>query len=215
MIGIALGFGAQTLVRDIISGVLFLAEDAFRIGEYIEVGTTRGTVDGIAIRSLRLRHHLGAIHTVPFGEIKQLTNRSRDWIIMRLEFLLAFDTDLKKVKKLVKEIGKELEAHPELGHALLEPVKSQGVRRLEPTGMVVGLKFMAKPGSEVYLLRREVYQRVRDAFEQNDIHFARPQVMVASPAGESDLSKTAADAASALATFPQVSSTQPNPPSRA
>ena len=81
--------------------------------------------------------------------------------------------------------------------------------------MVVGLKFMAKPGSEVYLLRREVYQRVRDAFEQNDIHFARPQVMSASPAGESDLSKTAADAASALATFPQVSSTQPNPPSRA
>ena len=104
---------------------------------------------------------------------------------MKLEFLLAFDTDLRKVKRAVREIGKELEADPELGHALLEPVKSQGVRRMEPTGMVVGVKFMAKPGSEVYLLRREVYQRVRDAFEQNGIHFARPQVMVANPAGES------------------------------
>jgi small-conductance mechanosensitive channel len=181
VIGIALGFGAQTLVRDIISGVFFLAEDAFRVGEYIEIGNTRGTVEGIAIRSLKLRHHRGPVHTVPFGEIKQLTNHSRDWVIMKLEFLLAFDTDLRKVKKMVKEIGKELTAHPELGHALLEPVKSQGVRRMEPTGMVIGLKFMAKPGSEVFMLRREVYQRVRDAFEENGIQFARPQVMVAAP----------------------------------
>jgi small-conductance mechanosensitive channel len=214
VIGIALGFGAQTLVRDIISGVFFLAEDAFRIGEYITVGTTRGTVEGIAIRSLRLRHHRGAIHTVPFGEIKQLTNYSRDWIIMKLEFLLAFDTDLRKVKKLVKEIGKELEADPELGHALLEPVKSQGVRRMEPTGMVVGIKFMAKPGTEVYLLRREVYQRLRDAFEQNGIHFARPQVVVANPAGDSGLPTATIDAASAAATFPQLSSPRPNPPTQ-
>lgn len=182
VIGIALGFGAQTLVRDIISGVFFLAEDAFRTGEYIEIGRTRGTVEGIAIRSLKLRHHRGAVHTVPFGEIKQLTNYSRDWIIMKLEFLLDFETDLKLVKNIVKKIGKELDQHSELGHALLEPVKSQGVRRIEPTGIVVGLKFMAKPGSEVYMLRREVYHRVRDAFEQNGIRFARPRVIVTSAA---------------------------------
>ena len=122
------------------------------------------------------------MHTVPFGEIKQLTNYSRDWIIMKLEFLLAFDTDLRKVKRLVKEIGKELEGHPELGHAMMEPLKSQGVRRMEPAGMVVGLKFMGKPGSEVYALRREIYQRVRDAFEQNGIRFARTEVFVAGSA---------------------------------
>jgi small-conductance mechanosensitive channel len=196
VIGIALGFGAQTLVRDVISGVFFLAEDAFRIGEYISIGNTRGTVEGIAIRSLKLRHHRGPVHTVPFGEIKQLTNYSRDWIIMKLEFLLAFDTDLRKVKSLVKEIGKELEGHPELGHAVMEPLKSQGVRRMEPAGMVVGLKFMGKPGSEVYALRREIYQRVRDAFEQNGIRFARTEVFVA---GSGD---TAAGAALAGATSP-------------
>jgi len=179
VIGIALGFGAQTLVRDVISGVFFLAEDAFRIGEYISIGNTRGTVEGIAIRSLKLRHHRGPVHTVPFGEIKQLTNYSRDWIIMKLEFLLAVDTDLRKVKRLVKDIGKELEGHPELGHAIMEPLKSQGVRRMEPAGMVVGLKFMGRPGSEVYALRREIYQRVRDAFEQNGICFARTEVFVA------------------------------------
>jgi small-conductance mechanosensitive channel len=139
VIGIALGFGSQTLVRDIISGVFFLSEDAFRIGEYIQVGTTRGTVEGIAIRSVRLRHHRGPVHTLPFGEIKQLTNYSRDWIIMKLEFLLAFGTDLQKVRKLVKKVGEELSEHPSLGPALLDRVKSQGVRRMEPTGVVVGI----------------------------------------------------------------------------
>ena len=183
VVGIAVGFGAQTLVKDVISGVFFLAEDAFRIGEYVVIGNTRGTIEGIAIRSLKLRHHRGSLHTVPFGEIKQLTNESRDWIILKLEFLLAFDTDLRKVRQVVKEISKQLEADPELGHALLEPVKSQGVRRMEPTGMVIGLKIVAKPGSEVYLIRREVFHRVRDAFEQNGIHFARPQVLVAALGG--------------------------------
>ena len=197
VIGIALGFGAQTLVRDVISGVFFLAEDAFRIGEYISIGNTRGTVEGIAIRSLKLRHHRGPVHTVPFGEIKQLTNYSRDWIIMKMEFLLAFDTDLRKVKKLVKDIGKELEGHPELGHAVMEPLKSQGVRRMEPAGMVVGLKFMGKPGSEVYALRREIYQRVRDAFEQNGVRFARTEVFVA---GSGDTA--AGGAATATASSP-------------
>ena len=195
VIGIALGFGSQTLVRDIISGVFFLSEDAFRIGEYIQVGTTRGTVEGIAIRSVRLRHHRGPVHTLPFGEIKQLTNYSRDWIIMKLEFLLAFGTDLQKVRRLVKKVGEELAEHPNLGPALLDRVKSQGVRRMEPTGIVVGIKFMATPGSEVYLLRREIYQRLLETFEKNGIEFARPRVLVAS--SEADIGTSDALAAAA------------------
>ena len=197
VIGIALGFGSQTLVRDIISGVFFLSEDAFRIGEYIQVGNTRGTVEGIAIRSVRLRHHRGPVHTLPFGEIKQLTNYSRDWIIMKLEFVLAFGTDLQKVKKLVKNVAEELSEHPTLGPALLDRIKSQGVRRMEPTGIVVGIKFMATPGSEVYLLRREIYQRLLDAFEKNGIEFARPHVLVAS--SETSLGASEAFAAAASA----------------
>ena len=136
IIGIAIGFGAQTLVKDIVSGIFFLLDDAFRLGEYVEIDQTRGTVEGISIRSLRIRHHRGAVHTVPFGTIQRLTNYSRDWIILKLEFLLAFETDLKKVKKIVKDIGKELMEDEEYGQHFLEPVKSQGVRRMEQIGMV-------------------------------------------------------------------------------
>src|SRR5262249_11858460 len=94
IIGLAFGFGSQTLVKDIVSGIFFLLDDAFRLGEYIQVGTLEGTVEKISIRSLRLRHPRGRLHTVPFGEIKFLTNNSRDWAIMKLELRLPFDTDL-------------------------------------------------------------------------------------------------------------------------
>ncbi len=98
MIGIAIGFGAQALVRDVVSGVFFLLDDAFRMGEYVEIDNIRGTVEKISVRSLQLRHHNGPVHTIPFGEIQYLTNYSRDWAIMKFEISLPFETDLDKVR---------------------------------------------------------------------------------------------------------------------
>ncbi|MCH9669961.1 MAG: mechanosensitive ion channel [Gammaproteobacteria bacterium] len=177
VIGIAIGFGAQALVRDIVSGIFFLLDDAFRVGEYIEIGDLRGTVEAISIRSLRLRHHRGAVHTIPFGEMKSLTNHSRDWVIMKLEFRIPFETDLKLVKKLLKKVGAEMQANPDFGPSMLEPLKSQGVRRMEEFNMVLGVKFMAKPG-EQWTVRKEAYQRVRDIFDANGINFAERTVKV-------------------------------------
>ncbi|MEZ5647575.1 MAG: mechanosensitive ion channel family protein [Alphaproteobacteria bacterium] len=196
VIGIAIGFGAQALVRDIVSGIFFLVDDAFRIGEYIEIGDLRGTVEGISIRSLRLRHHRGAVHTIPFGEMKSLTNYSRDWAIVKLEFRVPFDTDLKLVKKIVKQIGQELMQNPEIGSNILEPLKSQGVRRMEEYNMVVGVKFTAKPG-EQFTIRREAYHRIRDAFDAHGINFASRDVTVrVSPdAGPKEVAKATLAAA--------------------
>jgi len=177
VVGIAIGFGAQTLVRDIVSGVFFLIDDAFRVGEYIEMGDLRGTVESMSLRSLRVRHHRGAVHTIPFGELTSLTNHSRDWAIIKLEFRVPFDTDLKLVKKLVKQVGKELQANEDYGHHLIEPLKSQGVRRMEEFNMVVGVKFMSKPG-EQWTIRRDAYQRIRDVFDENGISFAERNVKV-------------------------------------
>jgi len=177
VVGIAIGFGAQALVRDIVSGVFFLIDDAFRVGEYIEMGDLRGTVESMSLRSLRLRHHRGAVHTIPFGELTSLTNHSRDWAIIKLEFRVPFDTDLKLVKKLVKQVGKELQGNEDYGHHLIEPLKSQGVRRMEEFNMVVGVKFMSKPG-EQWTIRRDAYQRIRDVFDENGISFAERNVKV-------------------------------------
>ncbi len=177
IVGVAIGFGAQSLVRDIVSGIFYLIDDAFRVGEYIEIGNLRGTVESMSLRSMRVRHHRGAVHTIPFGELKSLTNYSRDWVIMKLEFRVPFDTDLKLVKKLVKQVGAELQADPNYGSSILEPLKSQGVRRMEEFNMVVGVKFMAKPGAQ-WVIRRDAYQKLRDAFEKSGINFAQRNVKV-------------------------------------
>jgi len=183
VVGLAIGFGAQTLVKDIVSGMFFLVDDAFRLGEYIDVGAVKGTVEKISIRSLRLRHHRGALHTIPYGEIQHLTNHSRDWVIMKLEFQVPADTDLSKVKKIFKRIGAELKADPAMGPNLLDPLKSQGVLKIEDSVMVIRGKFMARPG-EQFVIRREIFQRVQKAFEENGIQFAKRQVAVYVPPGQ-------------------------------
>ena len=197
VIGIAIGFGAQSLVKDVVSGIFFLIDDAFRVGEYVEIDTLRGTVEKISIRSLQLRHHRGAVHTLPFGELKSLTNHSRDWVIMKLEFRVPFETDLKLVKKLVKQVGAELKANPDYGDSILQTLKSQGVRRMEEFNMVVGVKFMTRPG-EQWLVRRDAYQGVRDIFEANGIRMAERNVKV-EIASDQELSEEDKQAVSAAA----------------
>ena len=196
VIGLAIGFGAQTLVKDVISGMFFLVDDAFRVGEYVDMGSVKGTVEAINVRSLRLRHHRGALHTVPFGEIRHLTNFSRDWAIMKLEFPVPHDTDLMQVKRIFKKIGAELQADPEIGPNLIEPLKSQGVLSVEPHGLIVRAKFMTKPG-EQFVVRREVFQRVQQAFAEAAIPFATPQVSVRGLADE-DMDEAAAAAHAAV-----------------
>jgi small-conductance mechanosensitive channel len=208
VIGVAIGFGSQTLVRDVVSGAFFLADDAFRLGEYIEAGDSKGTVERIGIRSLHIRHHRGAINVVPYGEIKRLRNNSRDWMIMTLEFRLPFDTDLLKAKKIIRRIGEEIAADPELGPDLLQPLKFQGVMATDDTGLVVRAKFMAKPTSAPYLIRREAYNRIIKAFAAAGIHFAHRQVTVvtAGPAaGDAVSGAGAAAAVDAASTAPAAS----------
>ena len=198
VIGIAVGFGAQTLVRDIISGVFFLIDDAFRVGEYIDVGEGKGTVERMSVRSLMLRHHLGQINTIPFGVIRRVTNYSRDWAIMKLEVRVPFDTDLEKVRKIVKQVGKEMMADPEYGANFIQPLKSQGVHRMDDSSFIVRVKFMAKPG-EQFVLRREVFRRIQEAFQQNGIKFAPRRVIVDAPPAIDSAAAAAIAAEAAIA----------------
>jgi small-conductance mechanosensitive channel len=209
VVGVAIGFGSQTLVRDIVTGAFFLIDDAFRLGEYIEVGNTKGRIEKITARALFLRHHRGQLNVLPYGEIRQLKNNSRDWIIMKLEFRVTYDTDLTLVKKIMKKIGAELSADPELGKDLLEPLKSQGVYSTEDSALVIRAKFMAKPGPTVYMIRRVAFDKVLKAFKENNIKFAHRQVTVLVPSSEDEAlaAKAAAGAAAFIAEPPKPGTT--------
>jgi len=180
ILGLAIGFGAQKLVSDIVGGIFFLIDDAFRVGEYVDVGGTTGTVEKISIRSMQLRHHRGPVHTIPYGEIQKLTNYSRDWVIMKLKFTVPFDTDPNKVKKIFKKIGAEMMEDETHKDGFLQPFKSQGVFDFDDVGMIIRGKFMAKPGKQ-FTLRKEIFNRVKASFKENGIDFARREVRVAIP----------------------------------
>ncbi len=200
MLGLAVGFGAQTLVKDVLSGMFFLMDDAFRVGEYIDIGLVKGTVEKISVRSLQMRHHNGPVHTVPYGEIQYCTNFSRDWAIMKFELRIPFETDVDMVRRLIKKVGIEMAADEELGALLLEPMKSQGVNRMDDSAFIVRCKFTSIPGQQFYL-RREAYARIQAKFEEKGIKFAPKRVIVetASAGGEAAPALTAAVAGAAAA----------------
>jgi small-conductance mechanosensitive channel len=193
--GVAIGFGAQTLVKDIISGVFYLLDDAFRVGEYIQSGSYKGTVEAFSLRSVKLRHHRGPLFTVPFGVLGAVQNMSRDWVIDKLTVSITYDSDLAKAKKLIKQIGKDLAAEPDFAKNIIEPLKMQGVEAFGEYGMTIRMKMMTKP-SEQFTIRRRALALIKTAFDENGIRFASPTVRVAEGGG---VSAAAAQQAIALA----------------
>jgi len=179
--GLAIGFGAQTLVKDIISGVFFLMDDAFRVGDYLEVSGTKGTVEHISLRSIRLRNPRGQVYFIPFGDMKLVTNLSRDYVIMKLDFRVRYDADVEKIRKVIKKkVYNKIMEDPELGPKLLEPIKSQGVREMDDSAMIMRVKYKTKPGDQ-FAIRREVYRLMQEAFKEAGIEFAHRNVTVYIP----------------------------------
>jgi moderate conductance mechanosensitive channel len=171
VVGIAVGFGAQTLVRDVISGIFFLLDDAFRVGEQIESGGIRGTVESFSLRSVKMRHLNGQLHTVPFGDLKAITNYSRDWVVERIQLVVTYDTDLDLLDNVVDTVNDELMADPAIAPEMIEPLRSLGVQAMIDTGMQIGLTFKTRPGRQ-FAVRRVIFGRIRAAFTANGIRFA-------------------------------------------
>jgi small-conductance mechanosensitive channel len=197
VIGLAISFGSQALVRDIVSGIFFMADDAFRVGEYIDTGKLKGTVEKISLRSLRLRHQNGEIHTIPFGQLTSITNFSRDWRTVKFNLRLARDSDVEKVRKTVKKVGEEMMQHPELGKELLQPLKLQGVSDIADNAIVVRLKFTVRPAKPSWV-QREALKRIYRVFGEKGIQFASNAVTVQTAGGPpvtTDLVKGAGAAA--------------------
>lgn len=192
VVGVAIGFGAQTLVRDIISGMFYLLDDAFRVGEYIQSDKYKGTVESFSLRSIKLRHQRGPLYTVPFGALGAVQNMSRDWVIDKLMVGVTFDSDIDKARKLIKQIGLELAKDPEFAPHILQPLKMQGIEELGDFAIQLRMKIMTKPG-EQFVIRRKAYAQIKKVFDANGIKFAVPTVHVAGGSEESAAARRALD----------------------
>jgi small-conductance mechanosensitive channel len=190
VLGVAIGFGAQTFVRDVIAGMFYLMDDAFRVGEYIQAGHYKGEVEGFSIRSVKLRHHRGPVFTVPFSLLGAVENMSRDWVIDKISIGVTYDSDLALAKKLIKQIGLDLAKEPDFAPLIIEPLKMQGVDALGDFAVQIRAKMMTLPG-EQFVIRRLAYAMIKKAFDANGIKFAFPTVQIAGE-GAGDGAATAA-----------------------
>jgi moderate conductance mechanosensitive channel len=171
VVGIAVGFGAQTLVRDVLSGVFFLLDDAFRVGELIESDGISGTVETFSLRSVKLRHYKGQLHTVPFGDLKAITNYSRDWVNELLELTVVYETDLERVERVIERVSREVMQDLSLASAVIAAPRSIGVTAMGVDGIHVGIIVRTRPGQQ-FKVRAVMCSRLKSAFDADRIRFS-------------------------------------------
>ena len=180
VVGLAVGFGAQKLVSDVLSGFFFLLDDAFRVGEYIQAGSIKGTVEAITLRNVMLRHHRGMLQVVPHSDLGAITNYMRGGIVIKFPLEFPYDTNIDQVRKIIKKVGIAMLEDEELGDDFILPVKSQGVNEITNSVMVIRVKFTAKPGKQ-FVIKREAFRRITEALNAKGIYYAHRKVIVDFP----------------------------------
>lgn len=174
IIGVALGFGSQSLVRDFLSGLFILVEDQFGVGDIVDVGEASGVVEAVSLRTTRLRSVDGTVWHVPNGEIRRVGNMSQHWSRALLDVEVAYATDIDHAKTVIKRVADAVwKERPEV----LEEPEIWGVENLGPSGVVIRLVVKTRP-SEQWDVSRDLRQRLKAAFDEEGIEIPFPQQTV-------------------------------------
>jgi small-conductance mechanosensitive channel len=164
IIGVAVAFGAQNLVKDFLTGMFMLLEDQYGVGDVIDVGTAKGTVEAVTLRTTRLRDVNGIVWYVPNGEIKRVGNESQNWARVVLDVPVEYDADLDKVRALLTDTASALAVDPPWDEIIIEDPTVWGVQALSGEAVVVRVVCKTAPGKQSDTAR-ELRERVKKAFD--------------------------------------------------
>jgi len=171
--GVAIGFGAQTLVRDFINGFFILVENQYDIGDTIKVAGVTGTVESVTIRRTVLRDGDGTVHNVPSSEIKVVSNLTRDWSQLAMNISVAYSADSDRVIKLLQEVGVDLASDPTYSATILAKPEVPGIEKVSGDTVDYLMLVKTKPGKQDDV-RRELRRRIKASFEKNKIEPGNP-----------------------------------------
>lgn len=174
IVGVAVGFGAQTLVRDFLTGVFMLVEDQYGVGDVVDLGEASGTVEAVNLRTTRLRDVHGTVWHIPNGEIRRVGNKSQQWARAVLDVEVAYDTDLAAAAEVIKRVADSVwQDHLENATVLEEP-EIWGVESFGANAIAIRLVLKVEPG-EQWATSREVRKRLKAAFDEAGIEIPFPQ----------------------------------------
>jgi small conductance mechanosensitive channel len=186
VIGLAIGFGAQSLVTDLITGLFIIIEDTISVGDWIDVdGGHAGTVEHLSIRTVRLRDGQGAIHAIPFSQIKIVKNLSRDFAYAVFEVRMAFSTDVDEITQLIREVGADLMADFRYRREMLGPIEVWGLDRFDPNWMVVKGQIKTRPLQQ-WSVARAFNLRLKRKMDEAGIEIPVPQMRVYTSSKDSE-----------------------------
>ncbi|MEQ8964716.1 MAG: mechanosensitive ion channel, partial [Azospirillaceae bacterium] len=177
VVGIAIGFGAQTLVQDVITGLFILLEDTISVGDVVDVGGHTGIVEGLSIRAIRLRDLSGNVHTVPFSQVSTVLNMTKEFSYYVFDIGVAYREDTDQVTRLIREVGDDLQSDPDFGAQILEPVEIFGVDRFADSAVVVKARIKTRPIQQWYV-GREFNRRLKKRFDAEGVEIPFPHVTV-------------------------------------
>lgn len=183
IVGIAVGFGAQSLVKDYFNGALILLENQYSKGDVVTIADTTGTVEDFSLRRTTLRDLDGVVHTVPNGQVTVASNRTRTWARINQDVTVAYGTDMEKATEVVNEVGRALAADPEWRRRVLEPPTVARIEALGEYGVTLKILGLVR-ASEQWAAGGELRKRLLAAFAANGIEIPRPQRVVLAPSGQ-------------------------------
>ncbi|HET9234588.1 MAG TPA: mechanosensitive ion channel family protein [Candidatus Eisenbacteria bacterium] len=172
--GLAVGFGAQNLVRDIITGFFIIFENQIRVGDVVEVAGKTGKVEQVSLRTTVLRGSDGSVHVVPNGQITTVTNMTREWSQVVLDVSIDYKEDMNRVLEVLKNAGQELAEDPGWRTRVLEPLTILGVNALSSNAVEVQVTLKTAPGAQ-FEVGRELRRRIKDSFDGAGIRIPGPQ----------------------------------------
>jgi len=177
IVGIAIGFGAQTLVQDFLSGIFMLIEDQYGVGDIIDVGEASGVVEEITLRTTRVRDVNGTVWFIPNGEIRRVGNKSQQWARAVLDIEVSYDTDLSFAASVIKEVADSVWQDQLESATVLEEPEIWGVEEFGASAVAIRLVLKVEPG-EQWATAREVRKRLKAAFDEHNIEIPFPQRVV-------------------------------------
>ena len=180
VVGIAVGFGAQTLVKDFLTGLFLIAEDVVSVGDNIRIADASGRVEAMTLRTIRLRDADGTLHIFPYSEAQVVHNRTKDFSAYLFEMVLAYTVDVDRALALMAEVGEALRQDPEFGPLITKPFEVLGVDKLLESGMTLKGRIVTKPLSQ-WRVGREYNRRIKAAFDAEGIGAPYTSVQIMPP----------------------------------
>jgi small conductance mechanosensitive channel len=184
IVGLAIGFGAQTLVKDVITGFFILLEDTVNVGDVAEVDGVGGQVEAINLRTIQLRDLAGNVHTIPFSSVGKVTNMTKDYSRYVVECGVAYREDIDRVIEVLEQLGHELQQDPDFGRDMLAPIEILGVDRLGDSAVLLKARLTTRP-IEQWRIGREFLRRMKKRFDELGIEIPFPHRTVYWGAGKS------------------------------